>query len=79
MRMRDKVFSWLEEGAAHSNTREKRDKSSSRFLDRRKDTEGKRGESEVEETEDVTWSPRDSQVLLKYGKIKKITLKGTEV
>ena len=47
-------------------------------LDYRESTEGKGDRSEVEETEDVTWGPRDSQVLFKYERTKKIALKGTE-
>jgi len=66
-------------GAAHSNTQKKRDKSRDNFLDCRESTEGERGESGTGETEDVTWGPRDSQVLLKIRKIKGIAHKGTGV
>ena len=66
-------------GAAHSNMQEKRDKSKDSFLDCRESTERRGDKSETGETEDVTWGPRDSQVLLKYEEIKGIVHKGTEV
>ena len=37
-----------------------------------------RGKGGRNETEDVTWGPRDSQVLPKYEKIKGVALKGTK-
>jgi len=67
-------------GAWHTATRRgKRDKSRDSFVDCRKGTEGKGGKRGTKETEDVTWGPRDSQVLPKYENNKGIALKGTEV
>ena len=60
---------------AHSNTQRKRNKSGQLPGLQREYRQGKGGGSE---TEDVTWGPRDSQVLPKYEKIKGIALKGTE-
>ena len=61
--------------ARHTATREGRGTSWDSPLDCREGTERERGRSE---TEDVTWGPRDSQVLPKYEKIKGVVLKGKE-
>ena len=57
-------------GAAHSNTRERRNESRDSFLDYRKSTRGKGDKvetGETEETEDVTWGFLASpQVYYKY-------------
>ena len=63
-------------GAAHSNTRGKRNKLRDSSLDCRESIERERGRSQ---TKDVTWGPWDPQVLPKYEGIKVIALKGTEV
>ena len=63
-------------GAAHSNTQEKEKESIDSLLGYREDTEGEEGRSGTKETEDVTWGPRDSQVLPKYEEIKGPPLRG---
>ena len=73
------AFLVIERGAALSNTRGKRNELRDSLYDCRESTKGKRGESEIEETEDVTWGPGDPQVLLKYEEIKGIALKGMGV
>jgi len=67
----------LLEGARHTATRRKRriDLIDS-LLGRRENTERKEIESGTKETEDVTWGPRDSQVLPKYEEIKGLPLRG---
>ena len=64
--------------AAHSNAQRRRNGSKYGLLGHREST-GERGQRGKQETEDVTWGPRDSQALLKYEEIKRITLKGTEM
>ena len=67
--------SW--KGARHTATRRGRENGS---IDRaprpQRKHRGRGGRSETKETEDVTWGPRDSQVLPKYEEIKGSPLKG---
>jgi len=68
-------------GAALSNTQGTRNESIDSLSGYREEygKGARNGPKGVEETKDVTWGPRDSQGLLKYGKIKGIALKGTEL
>ena len=49
------------------------------LLGYRENTEGEGSRDETRETKDVTWGPRDPQVLLKYEEIKGTALKGMGV
>jgi len=66
----------LEGGAAHSNTRGKRNELRNSSLWIAQGAQRVKGAKEIEETEDVTWGPRDSQVLPKYEEIKGSPLRG---
>src|SRR5712672_394996 len=59
----------VEGGAAHSNTQGEWGQVIEIVSSQGNGTKG---------TEDVTWSPRDLQVLLKYQRNRRVTLKGTE-
>ena len=69
-----KIPGWGKRGAAHSNTPEKGNGSIDSLLGYRGDTEGK--EKGTKETEDVTWGPRDPQVLLKYERPRESPIRG---
>jgi len=74
--MGDKASSLIRRDVAHSNTQGKKNELIDRLLDCGEGTEGKGDRSGVKETEDVTWGPRDSQVLPKYEEIKGPPLRG---
>ena len=75
MKVKDGVFVG-ERGAAHSNTPRRKNESIDSPLGCRTGTEGEEGRKGAKGTEDVTWGPRDSQVLPKYEEIKGSPLKG---
>src|SRR5712672_164453 len=68
----------VEGGAAHSNTQGEWGQVIEIVSSQGKGTKGKGDGNGTKETEDVTWSPRDLQVLLKYQRNRRVTLKGTE-